>query len=362
MTRNVIVNILRYLREINRYGGALTGNKPKLAQALQETLYPSTSRVAGSSHVAGGSAAAAAPTSQARVIRPAPHLKSHFDSQVKKSPFFANYKEAVCQTVYSQSWQQQAGLHSAVINIPMVNFERLFENEQAYDASRMKHALHFSLATPQGTPIHADAIKNNMLEIKIAGRPIRWDPSRMKKDDQVIDITAYLHLQNVHDHITRGGKSSSAFVQVYIRGQKYQIDRGFVLMNIVDKLSAYDLAAQVYINTCGQLGIYQEHRQTVIRMATGKERVNYLAKVISDNAAANDVMNTSNIKKADDDDEITIGDQQVSLNCPLSMTRIVHPAKSSVCNHRECFDLIVGEVNCGDSTANEAVLFASERA
>lgn len=42
-----------------------------------------------------------------------------------------------------------------------------------------------------------------------------------------------------------------------------------------------------------------------------------------------------------EDEELTLGDEQISLKCPISMTRITHPARGSKCTHASCFDLEV---------------------
>lgn len=42
----------------------------------------------------------------------------------------------------------------------------------------------------------------------------------------------------------------------------------------------------------------------------------------------------------EDDDDISCGMMLVSINCPLSQTRMVHPARGSRCTHLQCFDAL----------------------
>jgi SUMO ligase MMS21 Smc5/6 complex component len=49
------------------------------------------------------------------------------------------------------------------------------------------------------------------------------------------------------------------------------------------------------------------------------------------------------VKTESKDDELEVEevDALVSLRCPLSIDRIVTPAKGRLCSHRRCFDLEV---------------------
>ncbi|KAI9144163.1 hypothetical protein BKA69DRAFT_1164799 [Paraphysoderma sedebokerense] len=152
--------------------------------------------------------------------------------------------------------------------------------------------------------------------------------SSAKSSPSYLDITPFVDLGSL--------LSGQKTLDINVQGPKYRLSNAHLIVEFARQLSPDSRLARTYyqhLKSKSPATVTSIHQKAKFDL---KAMESLFDRTYSIGSSSFNHQNKQN--KADDD--LEVGQQVVSLKCPLTMKRLSHPAKLTKCTHYECFDFI----------------------